>query len=1686
MMDVLLDAIFPNRSAEAALRGYLFQVYWSVERWIDLAVDEVLLCEGDEDLDRLLRDVSGRVHAIHEQFKDLQKPVSGRSEAVYTSVFNFLVSFHVHHAAGRRAAFVFTTSATLAEQRVSNDRSTTKGAYLPLDVLRVWREFTETAAPEPLVAAIKELVAFYGPGGASGGDGGTVQGMPSAEQLAKALTYLDAEPARWTEFLLGVRWNTGQEAGSALVARLEERVARDSRTQKLPAKVMLERLVFEALQTSARPNRTERLLTTERLHALAEATGDELGRWAADTHAYRLSEWFLALDERFERVHTQLAHVGGQLQDHDERLQSIEKVTSPRERLLEHSRAACRHLSRFASISVNGHTIGIHRQVVSAMIDMALARSFVVVGEPGAGKSGALFNLVEQLEAGGYDTVCLLADDLPDVGVRIASVLSEWSGERPGILVIDALDAARGEATAVRLRRLVEEVLHAPGRWRVVASIRTFDLRADSIMARAFRGTPHAVFHAPEFARTSHVSVGPLDEGELAELEKQSAVLGAVLQTAPPALKELLRIPFNLTLAAELLESGLAASAFSDLRSSLDLLDLYWRSRVEEERPHERRYARERLLHDVCALMIRGRTLRASTHALSQADGLYDLLHAHILVHPRRGSRGTEGELVFGHHILFDYAVARVWLSRQPQGLARQLLDDPDLVLVVRPSLGIYFRLLWQLDPSRDAFWAIVLRIAGEPNLRPVGQIIGPTVVAEVVSRMDDLAALCRALSAQDERKMTAGERALRHMVSAFLALPRERLPMVGKGAGPWCELAKHLSGATSTVQRAIARLLLEEACKQPESLTLDQLEHAGVAARALFRWAQTFPEPWLAGRTIVLVCRTFSSDPMESECLLREITEPAYLQLHGHAVLSSIAQEVGRLIPRAPAFVEGLYVRAFENIDTSESVTLLGGAATFQLTSNRRQDYNGGLYLLAVEKYEHFLNAAPEHATRAMIRLVELYVDRSHYGQRDQQDEYVLDLDGHPAKLRPDGSAFWDEDDHRYENELKVLSAWGKYLIKLADQPEGAEILSSILEAVFKHNHRAGVWRRLLKLAAKYPAMLGYRVRALLWQGPILSETDTTYWAAECLKTVFPLLDAADRARVERAVLATQRSDSAVRTRNRLLGCIPVAHLVTDDARDLQARLAAEGALPPNTPPFQMSGWKSRKLTREDRLDDLAREGVPVDAVPNRRIHDLMEPVEAFADLPKDKCSLTDIERVLPTLATLYDSLLTADKDGVHPRQRDAGWAHFAEACQKIVEWGEIDAHLDLLREMRVYLVSASESASPVPNPTADAHFDEVSGWGSPSARISAASGLCTIAWFPEYVDDAMLKVIDRLGREDSVPAVRYQVAARLLNLYKSAPDFGWRLAEHGAHEEPSGAVVQALVAQNFGHLADLNLDRTAQLTVAILNRLTAPAARVKGVRETCTRFLADLYIWLDQPLAGEMVSGIVARPPSPEAMWLCTCTHDALTHGPTDNVDSASEGVRRRAREILMHLVQAALSDISGLQARRRAGQEPLSKDEDERERQLCQLLNDISNRLYFASGSYEKGQDKLSLEQRRRFYNELGPVFDQLTMTGMSGVSHHLAEMFEHQVDFDPAGVLRRLAQVVRMAKDGGYQHDSLAVTLYVRLATRYLADYRDLLQDDESCRRDLLDILDAFVEAGWPAAWSLTYSLQDIFR
>ena len=173
----------------------------------------------------------------------------------------------------------------------------------------------------------------------------------------------------------------------------------------------------------------------------------------------------------------------------------------------------------------------LERDAWPAVRNAATQMCFVIIGEPGSGKSGLSYALAVDSQQVGTDPVFLPVDQLAvtseaalraELGIthNLADVPAHWPGRDGALLIVDALDAARSGATRSVFQTAIAEVTHlSEGRWRVVASVRTYDLRHGLGWPRLFAGPTPATEHAnQEFKDVRHVAVGHLTDAEVSVL----------------------------------------------------------------------------------------------------------------------------------------------------------------------------------------------------------------------------------------------------------------------------------------------------------------------------------------------------------------------------------------------------------------------------------------------------------------------------------------------------------------------------------------------------------------------------------------------------------------------------------------------------------------------------------------------------------------------------------------------------------------------------------------------------------------------------------------------------------------------------------------------------------------------------------------------------------------------------------------------------------------------------------------------------------------------------------------------------------------------------------------------------------------------------------------------------------------
>lgn len=1398
------------------------------------------------------------------------------------------------------------------------------------------------------------------------------------------------------------------------------------------------------------------------------------------------------------------------------------------ERLQNYSQETARVLSEFSEIRVGDKVVKINRPVNQFLQSVAEQKSLLVIGDPGSGKSGTIYSFVEALNNARRDVVFLAVDKLEassatrlreelELDHNLDEVLRQWQSVEPGWLVIDALDAARSAASVKTFRDLIATTIKLEGRWRVVVSIRKFDLRYSLDLQQLFRNNSTATheFHDPEFENIQHINVTTLSNEELTQLESQSSHLAGFVARADNKLHELLVVPFNLRLVGDLIGAEVNPENLVLVKTQIELLDLYWSERVIRS-DDGLGDAREALLRQAVERMVENRSLRVNrseviTPSSSEATSrlLKEILSSQILTEwkPPSSKKFERSVLTFAHHVLFDYAVSCLILKGLPERAVRRLEREFDLVLAIRPSIVFYFQHLWFFDQSREEFWQIVLQILQTDAIPEIGKLIGPSVAADLIQNLADCEPLLKILEATPQpSKDNTIYKALSHLVGAILVDPsRSDRPLVGSDAPPWCELIERLSQSINLSLFFAVRPLLWNICEQSDKFTADQLALSGMAARKFFdfAWKENLSQHNFISRELEALCHTFASDVVDSARLIRKLLEPDAMESFGYTSIFWLANQLKLLIPHDAEFVKDIYIVAFNHQETSDTPTYLGSVVVSGI-SNRRQDFGTALYSLA-KSYPSFLKVAPIQATRALVRILEGYVEQSH--PVNEIIESKFDFDNREVTIRTDYSAVWDSSTYRDDYALQILDSFAEYLENLGSDSKRVAEYRSIISIIVYENRLAILWRCLLKCGAAVAETLGLEIRYLAWAVPILTSYDTTTLAGEFLRATFNHLSCSDREKVERSILSIpdisgdEFEESRQYVRNRLLGCLPAKALVTPEAKQILDELISSNGLPPNEDPFKLGEVTVTPYGEREYLSDL---GVPLEEAANQRIQSLEEPVKDFSKQYLNSTpNETDIANIFPTLQALYEALNRAEADGVHPKQRDYAWGELAEACECITKVKVLDCASEIGVFVKQVLVEASEYPEPVYRMESDQQFNRFPSWGSPAARIDAAQGLTQLARHSTCVDEVLLNAIEQLSY-DSVPAVRYQVAGCILSLHQTAPSLMWQIIERMCYEEINRGVLQGLLPR-ISRLGSTDGARVAELSKAIFLRIEDGDGSEK-VREMCTSIFTGLFLWQNNPTAEEIISLIEQQLNlfHREAQRIIIDLREYLTIGSIPIADPLEDQVRQKAFFLVKKILQSALTSLQRLEAEHE--QKPYtnwSEHEQQTVKDLAQVADTIAMEIYFASGAFDdkrvlseykpNDQDSekrtaaiLGVRGKERFLDEADSILDDLSTLGFPHLAHHLLETLVFLVDVDPKKILLKVGQAVHSSKFGSYQYDSLGADLIVRFIERFLAEYRYVLREDENCRRVLVEILDTFVQAGWTSARRLTYRMEEIFR
>ncbi|MDE0029968.1 MAG: hypothetical protein OXU42_11280 [Deltaproteobacteria bacterium] len=1119
--------------------------------------------------------------------------------------------------------------------------------------------------------------------------------------------------------------------------------------------------------------------------------------------------------------------------------------------LRQHTQSVATALQRHEGIEVkDGDRASIVRECQDAVETAARENSLLIVGEPGAGKSGVLNAFARSLIAQGKDVVELAVDQhsvesleglSKDLKLEhgLLDVLEAWDGVGPAWLIIDALDATRGGKAESVFRTLIAQVLVRCPRWRVVASIRTFDLRMGQQFRSLFPGAPPDAGRAePGFSNVRHVRIPPWTKAEFRKLLEQAPALSAALADAPTRLRELASIPFNTHLLSELIVRGVDMADLKRVSSQVELLRLHWSHRIE-------RYgtSAERCLRAVVEAMVEARTLRVQKHALALNDPemIDTLAHEGVLV-PVQNGRWVQ----FRHHILFDFTAAQVLLD--PADIVGGKLRFPKEQargLMLAPALAFVLQEIWASETRRRSFWAAVANILADKDGDPVIRSAVGRMGVEYPAVADDTLTLAERIVNGDDKAAQAFA-----ILSGALAVRMEDDPETS--VQPWVKLigavVPNVGNVAGPVRFLLHRLI---APTRDDGLQAD----LGLAARALLEHGYSLQDPGITVTAAIgFVADTYGTDREQSRRLLSRVFDENRLAEFAWHEVPAVCHKIAAIVDVDTAFGAEIYRRTYAFDVTRDVPTDMSSSQILPLTSNARQDYGMARYSLG-EFISQFLDQHPSQAIEAIIASVEGYVAREHTIP-DDFDDYNLVAAGRSVRLREDLSRVWAHDpDSKYGRDAEVLV--GKLLECLRASDENTAL--NLANLLIDNASLAVFWSRLFMASAeRNDGMVGLLLPFALTE-QFLVTLDTRKDAIDVVAKGYERLKSEDRQRFERQALLFAFSDFRRPKEAKeyflrgLFTAIGGDNLETEAALRLVADDTDQVAVQ-NRRPFQVQ-FQAVSAEPYDWITDPDRE-LPANA-------SLM----AAIDSAKNVLAL-ESNASAPTGLTLnaaHDALeqieRTRTAHGTNARLRIDGEGVLAQGCNRIIAARLLPSQADgaatesFLRLLRV----ATSSAGPQVDAHTEESFENFASWGSPAARVEAAQAVLDLALQRPDLLPRLTIDIDML-LTDPHPAVRMQAGLHLIRLWDLDRDGFWQRVKDRLRQESNSNVLEHIIKGVLGPVLHSSPKIVESLVLELLERFPDDKECQSRLRKAVAHILTILWITHERHAARSVVEEWIA----------------------------------------------------------------------------------------------------------------------------------------------------------------------------------------------------------------------------------
>jgi hypothetical protein len=1329
-------------------------------------------------------------------------------------------------------------------------------------------------------------------------------------------------------------------------------------------------------------------------------------------------------------------------------------------------------------------------ELLKHLYDYSRNGNGLILGSPGSGKSYSLDKLRNSLLEAGIPALLIPVDRLGSATpadikshIGIDTTLSEKlkleynNTQKPAVLILDGFDAARNLAIQDNLVNLIKDLMSTlKGSWNILVSVRSFDAKKSRDLLKLFPRLSNADSqYTLDGVGCENFLIPQLTDEEVLSVKNDISGLEKLYSVSSEDFKEILRNPFNLWLLKKISEKNKTLDGIDKIGSEVQLLDKFWNYYISSTTDSE---SKEAILTSLTKEMVTGYSLsvRKDKHYQATIENSWKSLFSDEII---VSSELTGQRVAFTHNILFDYAVSRLVIDEDINEVVRFLTAEPGRALFLRPSLTYYYARLWSYE--RNKFWESfsTLLKSDNQNLRIFARLVPASVAVKLLTTAEDL----DDLDSVQKKNPTNYIEIVTRLLQAY--------DFIGSNYDQeWLKFFKKLSlNIHNEYLWSLAKLtgnILDRA-KQKEILVA-----CGEIGRNLLSWIwdtrnnPNFNKNWLDGigsnLVITIVVKTFSTNPEESEKIIREVLkvvqEPNF-QIHYIFRLTHLMPSIWKT---SPSLVGDIYRTVFSYEELSQEPTAMG-TPVMPMTSNRKQDFQLCHYHL-VQEFPAFIENAPFEAIQAGIDCVNAHIWQEHLKNKESEESKIsFQFRDFNSVIIKDWSYIWDGKGTHREEQLKIASAIFSFIGKcLID----SKSINEVLDIFAQKASAAFWWKRLLNLGTKHPKELAPFLFELCLVEEIVDGLETEYEAVKFILAAWSFFTLEQKESFQSFLMALDSTDEIqkkyiVQLQEKIISKIPKETLTNNLALTLRDGIDAEGRQVENRPPYSItSGWGG-PYTDEDYLKE---QGTNLN---DQKIKDVLSSRADLHLVTKDLLNAVPSEgqvtEILQKSKDLYSQLHLNPSITDKPTLNMA-WTELANSLRIVVR-SALKASSNGYIETKKMLLECLKIENPYPKENSEKSFTRAA--YSHHAKTQATE---TLSWFARFTkDEEILEAIQNLAK-DKEPEIRYLIATEI-----------WRMREHNLEElwitleERSKLEKNAVVLGALSYSLSNTFFKDHSRGEAILKNIY-DSLILSSFSDEDIKGCLDIILWLHLENKSAWATSIISevtKNPKKNLKILNIVVGDLLGYLLSKTLRE-KPNLFHAAKMTIQSAIPNLWKDVGDVY---KTLSNKSSEAELEEAKALYQSIDNIVTRLYFAADvtpHLRNREDRaLSEKDRKEFYLEIKPILSLVldeskksaSATVFAPTAHHFMELISGVLPYDVSGVLKMAADLMSVSESSGYNLDSMAMSEVVKLTEATLADHRSDLQNSENIT-NLLKLLDSFAKTGWSDALRLVWRLDEIYR